>query len=192
MNSINHLSFVKSEAHLTSLGWVYVNVVILRPAENMLEAPDRSIIDAVIRSKFHHWQGEEFPDGMDFRIQEYNADKKLTNVTLINYKIHGLFDNDRLHADHYKLSSYESLLKEVTALISEFNEEEEARALDEKKTMDFIEQYLSPSLVIYHLDLNKESDPDLLARFNPYSKFLGFLCIDRQKNEIVLLEMGDD
>lgn len=60
------------------------------------------------------------------------------------------------------------------------------------KVANLVSEDVTDSMVVYHLNLDEEINLDKVAEHTMYSVFTRFLVIDRKKNKILLIDLGDD
>ena len=158
-------------------------VRVLKSSQDFSKYSDSEIIDEIIKSKFHHWRGEEEPNGLSISLSINNKNK-----TLENYKFYGFFDNDKLSSSNYKKVAFEDFRKMIMTSISEFTDGDSSFEL---KVQNIIIELNSRS-IFYHLDLSVGINPDLVAEWTTYSLFTAFISIDRKNSSAALIEFGQD
>jgi hypothetical protein len=161
----------------------YFLVRELTSDKNLSEYTDCEIIDEIINSKFHHWRGEEEPGGLSISVSTNNKSKNL-----INYKIYGFFDNNKLSSVHYKSLAFEEFKNNIFESILELADLEDSLEIKVKKII----KNLNTESTYYHLALNEEINTDLIAEWTPYSVFSAYISIDQKNNLATLIESGQD
>lgn len=52
--------------------WCHFLVRVLKSGQDFSKFSDSEIIDEIIKSKFHHWKGEEEPNGLSINLSINN------------------------------------------------------------------------------------------------------------------------
>lgn len=164
--------------------WCYLLVRDLKSSRDFSKYSDAEIIEEIVKSKFHHWRGEEEPKGQTIHLSYNNQNK-----TLKNYKFYGFFDNDKISSLNYKRLTFEEFNTKILEYIAEYAEGDNSFTI---KTQNLIRVALNPESIYYNLDLNEEINTDLIAEWTTYSAFIAFISLDKQKNIATLIEFGQD
>jgi hypothetical protein len=156
----------------------------LQPSESILIISDSEIITDIIASKFHHWRGEEEPNGLTVGMHSNN-----NSYTLEHYKFYGFFDNSKIKNVHYKAV----LPDEVKSkLLNAFRTEEENDSKFIEKALALLKEKFIGKTVFYYLEVDKDINEDLVAEWHVYDFFYAFIGIDKQNNIVHLIEYGLD
>ena len=102
---------------------------------------------------------------------------------------YGFYDAAKIKYDHYKIVSFDQFKSILFQAIEKQNENEVSFINRVKKQ---IENNTLKNSIIYFLNLNVETNRDMIAEFHPYTFFYGFLAIDKLKNTVTLMEFGQD
>ena len=161
----------------------------LKPSEKMVEFSDEQLIADIIRSKYHHWRGEEEPNGITVGMSSTDKYSKSKSWTLTDQKLYGFFDNSKIKANHYKQITYDEFYTKLTNAI-EIETEHDNKYIQLSKNT--INRNLKPKSTYYFLDLDKEKNEDFVAEWQVYSFFYAFISVDRECNCVYLIEFGLD
>lgn len=184
------LSFKKEQESIEKFdGWQHLKIRNLKPDKDLTNIQDFMIIDDLIKSKFHHWRGEEEPNGLTVGMSSSGKDKIKKVWTLQNHKFYGFFDNSKISHKDYKPISFETFKTLLGNKIEEWNDGNKEELI---KAIKIIDEMISPSSFIYSLDLDENKNKDKVAEFHVYSVFIGFIAIDKTNQKIYLIEFGQD
>lgn len=161
----------------------------LTPSDKILSVSDEHLIENIILSKYHHWRGEEEPNGLTVGMSSSDNNGKSKSWTLTNHKFYGFFDNNKIKPEHYKLISLETFSDKLFKAIKEHAEYDN---LFIDKATDIIKGQFNDLSIFYFLDLDKENNSDMVAEMQVYEFFYVFIALDRQKNIVTLIEFGLD
>lgn len=161
----------------------------LKPNIAIPKLSDNEIISEIKASKFHHWRGEEEPNGLTIGMSSTDEFGKFKNWTLKEYKFYGFFDNSKIKTNNYKQITFDKFLKQITTAIkSETNNNNDFLQLSIKTLSDNLNQTFS----YYYLDLDKERNNDQVAEWQVYTFFYAYIAIDKQDSRVYLIEFGLD
>jgi hypothetical protein len=147
------------------------------------------IIHSVINSHFYFWGGEDHPSGQTFNSSTKHLEGTITNNTIINKKFHGFYDVNKLDESDYKLIERNIFNRIIEKAINSFSDDEPSYLQEAKK---YINEYITDKCLIFHLAIDRELENDKIDKHNVYGIFEGFLIIDRNRNTIAILEIGDE
>jgi hypothetical protein len=177
------IKFKKVKESIEDFETFYLKICDLKANRDFSKYSDNETIDAVIKSKFHYWRGEEEPNGQTISLSFDNKSK-----TLINYKLYGFFDNDKLSSLNYISIAFEDFKKKFLVSICEFSEGDYTY---ERKAEKIINDSFNPTAMYYYLDLSIDDDK-FIAEWTPYWVFNASISIDKENNIATLIELGDD
>jgi hypothetical protein len=161
----------------------------LKPNITIQTLSDKDIISDIIASKFHHWRGEEEPNGLTVGMSSTDKFCKSKTWTLTEHKFYGFFDNSKIKTDYYKQITFDEFLIQITTAIkSETDNDNDFLQLSVKALSDNLNQ----TFTFYQLDLDKERDKDLVAEWQVYDFFYAYIAVDRQDSSVYLIEFGLD
>lgn len=161
----------------------------LEPSIVMQSVSDEQLIAAVISSKYHYWQGEHKPDGINVVMSSTDKYEKSPSSTLENHKFYGFFDNSKIKTDHYKEVTFDNFYNRLMSAIKEETENDN-KFIRLSETV--ITNNLKCTATYYFLDLDQEKNKDLVAEWQVYTFFYAFISIDKENNCIHLIEFGLD
>jgi hypothetical protein len=147
------------------------------------------IIDAIIDTPYHFWNGEKDPSGQTFNVSTKHLDGTITDETIRNNKFYGFYDAEKITASDYKQIDKQRFLQILDNVINHFTNND----LDYlEEVHQFLREYMKDNLSIFHLALDREINDDMLSEWSVYDSFEGFLFIDREANKVTLVEAGED
>jgi hypothetical protein len=161
----------------------------LKPKISIQTLSDKEIISHIIASKFHHWRGEEEPNGLTVGMTSTDKFGKSKSWTLLNHKFYGFFDNSKINSDNYKQINFDDFYNQITTAIRiEIDYDDDFLQISER----FLTVNLNRTFTYYHLDLDKDKNADLVAEWQVYDFFYAYVAIDRKDFSIYLIEFGYD
>lgn len=167
----------------------YLKIRILKSSDSILSLSDETLIDGIIQSKYHHWRGEEEPNGLTVGMSSTDKYGKSISWTLENHKFYGYFDNSKIQTSHYRKLTFDSF---CSMLINAIESETENDRVFIQAAKRMLSENITSASTCYFLDLEKERNRDLVAVWQVYSFFYAFISIDRLNNLISITEFGLD
>jgi hypothetical protein len=179
--------FNKSERVKNNGGFLLIRK--LKPNISIQRLSDKEIISQLINSKFHHWRGEEEPNGLTIEMTSTDKFGKSKSWILSNHKFYGFFDNTKIYAENYKQISFDNFYNHIIKAIKNEIEYDEDFLENSERTLS---DNLKPNFSYFHLDLDKDKNTDLIAEWQVYDFFYAYISIDRDNPSIYLIEFGFD
>ena len=161
----------------------------LKPSVSIQSLSDNQIISDIITSKFHHWRGEEEPNGLVVGMNSTDKFGKSKSWTLSDHKFYGFFDNSKINANHYKQITFDDFYTKLTNAM-EIETENDNTFI--QLSQNAINKNLKPTSNYYFLDLDNEKNKNLVAEWQVYDFFYAFISVDRENDCIDLIEFGHD
>jgi len=161
----------------------------LKPSDKILSVSDEQLIENIILSKYHHWRGEEEPNGLTVGMSSSDNYGKSKSWTLTNHKFYGFFDNSKIRAGHYKKITFDEFYTQLTSAMERETENDNTFI---QLSKNVINKKLRRSSTFYVLDLDQEKNKDLVAEWQVYDFFYAFISVDKENNCIDLIEFGLD
>ncbi len=147
------------------------------------------IISSIINSHFYFWGGDGHPSGHTFNSSTKHLDGSITNETISNNKFHGFYSVDKIVEADYKLIDNHTFNGLFEKAINSYSDDDPSYLHEAQK---YINAYLTDNCLIFHLAINSELDNDKRNKYSVYGIFDGFLIIDRSRNKVAILEIGDE
>jgi hypothetical protein len=161
----------------------------LKPNVSIQSLSEKEIIAQIINSKFHHWRGEEEPNGLTIEMISTDESGKTKSMILSNHKFYGFFDNTKICTDYYKQINFDDFYNHITnAMKNEIDYDEDFLLNSEKALFDILKRNFS----YFHLDLDKDKNVDLISEWQVYDFFYAYISLDRKDSSIYLIEFGFD
>lgn len=183
------MTFEKIHEHIERVNHFggYLLIRKLRPIDPIPAVSDEVLLTEIISSKYHHWQGEEKPDGHEIFSESLDLNGNNKSWTELNRKFYGFFDNTKIKADHYKEITYDEFSRRLLRAI-----EFEIDKTFEDRAKALIGKNLKPTSTFYVLDLDEEKNQDLVSPYHVYNFFYAFIAVDRENMGVDLIEFALD
>lgn len=162
--------------------WCHILVRHLKPNQNISNLTDSEIIEGIIKSRFHHWRGEEEPNGIVVSESPTSKNKNLI-------KFYGYYDFGKITSSDYRLTTFEEFKTRLFRIIDDWNNSDR---LFRENSEKLVLKMIYPDSLLYHLDLDINKNQDKVSEWHVYSVFTAFIAIDRIRNILTLIEFGQD
>lgn len=169
---------------LPNSGGYFKNITI-SPNQNQKTLTDFDLLNSVINSPFHFWEGEKNPEGLTCHFQKKNGEK----ISLPNTKIFGNYDATKLNASHYLKQTEKDFIKLLNEALKE---ESENNLIFIEQVNNEINKNLKQIDSIYYLRPNEKFRNELISDFSIYSFFYAFILISKSMNTVSMIEFGLD
>jgi len=184
------MTFEKIQEEIERVGnYVHILIRTLKPSRQIQSVSDQQVIADLISSNYHHWRGEEEPEGIKVSMGSTNEFGEAKSWTLMNHKIYGFFDNSKIKVSHYKQITFDDFYAQLTNAIALETENDNTFLRTSK---ELIKNSLKQTSTFYMLDLDKVKNKNLVAELQVYTFFYAFISIDGEHNRISLIQFSED
>ena len=172
--------------------WSYFSIKFLNinSEKEIAGFSDRNIIESLIRSKYHFWNGEVKPNGLTItnikKVNNENFESKVDGI-----KFCGQFDNAKIKTENYKRVNFTEFKNTMYKKVEDYYSARFTIEL-EKQIEHIINQNCNQSETFYLLALNPEKDFDKICEHNVFSFFVRFIAISEKSESIKVIEIGSD
>ena len=172
--------------------WSYFSIKFLNINCNkeIAEFSDRKIIESLIRSKYHFWNGEVEPNGLTI-IGTKQVNNEIFENNVDGIKFCGQFDNAKIKTENYRRINFEEFKCALRSTIA--NNYSTEFLIKLKPQLEFIINLnCNQNDKFYLLDLNLERDIDKISKYHVFSFFVRFLSLTEENKLIKIIELGAD
>jgi len=162
------MQFTKTKEDVIRSGtWSFFLMRELKCSEKLSNFSQDEILSAVMKSKFHIWQGEVIAEH-DLKLNTY-----------------GYYDNSKLISSDYVSIDFNFFKIKLLSIVNEWNKNEKGFT---ENVEILINENLNPNACYFFL----EPGSDKIAQFHTYTFFCGCIIIDRETDTATLIELGQD
>ncbi len=172
--------------------WSYfsITVLIIESELDKTKFADKEIIESLIKSKYHFWNGENNPNGLSFtniqKSENQNSENKINGI-----KFCGQFNNNRIDEGDYKRVNFDEIEKNILIQV-EKNYSSKFLPEIELKLKNVINEHFRLNTKNYLLNLNTESDVEKISEYHIFSFFIRFIVITENNEFVKIIEFGAD
>lgn len=160
-------------------GLSWCSVTVLAIEDRFHDRSNEEVIDALIKSPYHLWQGEINLGGMEWT---WNGEK-------LHVEQFGPWDRTRITAKDYSPIPTEQGLQ---LLMDHLKEHIEADEKELQTAGDLFRSEVPANYTLYHLTLRTDHDQERKVVNKVFDHFIAFIGLDRSARRALVFEAGMD
>ena len=160
-------------------GYSWCTVKVLEIDESLRAHKDEAVIDALIKSPFHLWQGEQSPEGTNW----------VWNGKPLHVEQFGPWDRTLMTPQDYTPVLYEAA---VELLLAHHREHVSEGPEELKKMEDFFREQVPADYRLFHLSLGTTNFGERRVMNSVFDHFIAFIGIDPSTERALIFEAGED
>ena len=160
----------------------YFNVVTVESNPEISKFDNQNIISEFLKTKYFIWNYQNEPNGQNVILTDENGEKR----EYFNEKFYGFYDTKKLEYSDFENTDFKTFEKNIENKILK---ETDYAFL---KRFSNVIQKLYPKADFYLLNPPENKIPQIVKEWPIYTFFYSYLSINKEHNEINLIEFGLD